>query len=159
VRAAGNADAAPDGEDAARAILFYDGVCGLCGRLVRFLLKRDDAGRLRYSPLQSAFAADVLRGHGVESGALDTVYLLSEHGGPREILLSRSSAVLAALELLGAGWRRLARAVGAVPRPWRDAAYDGIARIRYRVFGRSDRCAVPSPDHRDRFIEAGGARR
>jgi predicted DCC family thiol-disulfide oxidoreductase YuxK len=39
-----------------------------------------------------------------------------------------------------------------IPRPLRDAAYDFIAHIRYRVFGkRDDWCPVISPDLRARF--------
>ena len=37
-------------------IILYDGVCGLCNRLVQFLLKHDKHGRLRFASLQSEFA-------------------------------------------------------------------------------------------------------
>lgn len=140
------------------AILFYDGVCGLCNRLVRFLLKRDIAGRLRYAPLQSGFAAGVLHRHGEDPAHRDTVFLLTGHGASSERLLSRSEAVLVALQLLGKGWRALAGVLRLAPRPWRDAVYDRVARVRYRIFGKADRCAMPSPQNADRFIEPGGGR-
>jgi predicted DCC family thiol-disulfide oxidoreductase YuxK len=40
-----------------------------------------------------------------------------------------------------------------VPRFLRDWAYDGFARIRYRVFGRYDSCPIPTPEQRARFID------
>jgi predicted DCC family thiol-disulfide oxidoreductase YuxK len=40
-----------------------------------------------------------------------------------------------------------------VPRPVRDWGYDIVARNRYRWFGRTDSCMVPTPELRARFIE------
>ena len=37
----------------ANPIILYDGVCGLCNRLVQFLLTHDREGRLRFAALQS----------------------------------------------------------------------------------------------------------
>ena len=51
---------------ASNPIVFYDGVCGLCNRLVQFLLKHDREGRLRFASLQSDFAAKVLGRHGFD---------------------------------------------------------------------------------------------
>jgi predicted DCC family thiol-disulfide oxidoreductase YuxK len=33
-------------------VLFFDGECGLCNRVVRLMLRLDRRGRLRYAPLQ-----------------------------------------------------------------------------------------------------------
>jgi predicted DCC family thiol-disulfide oxidoreductase YuxK len=35
----------------------------------------------------------------------------------------------------------------------RDAAYDLVARFRYRFFGRYESCPVPSAGQRARFID------
>jgi predicted DCC family thiol-disulfide oxidoreductase YuxK len=56
------------------------------------------------------------------------------------------------LERLGGGWRVLARLGGLVPRPIRDAVYDLVARVRYRVFGRKDdACPIIPEALRSRF--------
>ncbi len=39
-----------------------------------------------------------------------------------------------------------------IPRSVRDAVYRWIARNRYRWFGRTDACALPPPDLRERFL-------
>ncbi len=39
-----------------------------------------------------------------------------------------------------------------VPRPVRDAVYDGIARNRYRWFGRMESCRIPTPALSGRFL-------
>ena len=46
----------------------------------------------------------------------------------------------------------IAIAFGVVPRVIRNAMYDGVARIRYRIFGRTkDACPMVPPDLRSRF--------
>lgn len=131
-------------------MIFYDGVCGLCDRTVRFVLRRDDAGRFRFAPLQSDYAAVVLARHGRDAGDLDSVSLLLDPGGPGERLLAKSDAVLAILDGLGGAWR-LAALARWLPRAWRDAAYDALARRRYRWFGRFEQCPIPSPPLRARL--------
>jgi len=40
-----------------------------------------------------------------------------------------------------------------VPRPLADWLYDRIALNRYTLFGRTDRCMIPPPEWRARFID------
>ena len=47
------------------------------------------------------------------------------------------------------GWLRWLRHV---PRPVRDAGYDLLGRVRYRLFGRREECMVPDADLRTRFL-------
>ena len=43
-------------------------------------------------------------------------------------------------------WLRL------VPRPLRDWVYNGVARHRYRIFGRREECLLMLPGWRERFL-------
>jgi predicted DCC family thiol-disulfide oxidoreductase YuxK len=133
-------------------VVFFDGVCGLCDRLVQFLLPRDRHARLRFAPLQSDLARRTLLKHGLDPSNLDSVVVVSNWGLPPERAFTRSGAVLHTLEELGGGWRVLARAAGIVPLPIANAAYALIARSRYRIFGRFDACRLPRPEWRDRFL-------
>jgi len=54
-------------------IVLYDGVCGLCNRLVQFILNRDTSDRFRFASLQSDFAQQLMTKHGVDPHDLDTV--------------------------------------------------------------------------------------
>jgi len=49
-------------------------------------------------------------------------------------------------------WRWLG-VVGVVPSALLDRGYDLIARHRYRLFGRYERCLLPAPQYRERFID------
>jgi predicted DCC family thiol-disulfide oxidoreductase YuxK len=136
-------------------IILYDGVCGLCHRLNRFVLARDAAGRFRFAALQSPLAGEILARHGRDPRDLDTLYLVLGHGQADERLLRKSDAALWILRELGGPWRA-APALRVVPRRLRDLGYDLVARSRYRVFGRYDTCPLPDPRHRGRFLDQSG---
>jgi predicted DCC family thiol-disulfide oxidoreductase YuxK len=134
-----------------KTVVLYDGVCGLCNRMVQFLLRHDCHDRFRFSPLQSDFAASLLAKHGLNASDLDSVSIVADHGLPTEQAFAKSDAVLRAATELGSGWRAagLARIF---PRPFRDWFYDLVARNRYRVFGKYDTCPIPKSEHRAKFI-------
>lgn len=139
--------------DCASPVVLYDGVCGLCNRLVQFSLKRDARHQLRFASLQSDFACEILERHGRDPRDLDTVYLVDNCGGPNQQLLARSDAVIALLRILGGGWRVMAAISCLVPRSLRDWIYGVIARNRYRIFGKNDSCFLPPADYRERFLD------
>ncbi len=133
-----------------RHLVLYDGDCGLCDRTVQRLLRADRHGVLAYAPLQGPTAAAVRARHAAVP-ALDSILLLADAGMPGERLLARSDAALELARIVGGGWRLLGIA-RALPRPWRDAAYDFVARRRHRWFGRPEVCSVPPPATRRRFL-------
>ena len=134
-------------------IVLYDGVCGLCNRLVQFLLKHDTHDRFRFASLQSEFANNVLRHHGADPHDLDTVYVVKDYGQPVQSLLARSDAVLYMLAQLGGVWK-LAGVGRGLPKAFRDAIYKVVARNRYRVFGKYESCMLPEPKHRAKFLDS-----
>lgn len=133
-------------------LLLYDGDCGLCSRVVQFVLPRDRRARFRFAALQGDTARALLSRYGKNPDALDTVYAVVDAGTPSERLLDRSDAGLFVLEQLGGAWR-LAAPLWLVPRVVRDAVYRYIARNRIAWFGRADACTLPAPEHRARFVE------
>jgi predicted DCC family thiol-disulfide oxidoreductase YuxK len=133
-------------------IVLYDGVCGLCNRLVQFLLKHDRRDRFRFASLQSDFASVLLKRHSLDPHDLDTVYVVRDYNESNEILLARSDAILYMLAQLGGVWK--VTGIGRVlPKSFRDAAYKVVARNRYRVFGKHESCMLPEPKHRDKFLD------
>ena len=134
-------------------IILYDGVCGLCNRLVQFLLKHDKQGRLRFASLQSGFAERVLTRHGIDPKDLDTVQVVVDYERPEERVLGRSDAILHAGKQLGMPWHVLAGMARVVPRALRDVVYRFVARNRYHVFGKYETCMLPDPNQRHRFLD------
>ena len=130
-------------------VLFYDGGCGLCHRAVRFVLRADREGRaFRFAPLGGR-TFDELVLPAVRAGLPDSIVLRTAEGA----LLTRSAAALHVLRRLGGGWRWAAGLLSAVPRGVRDAGYDFVARIRFRLFARpEDSCPVVPAPLRGRFL-------
>jgi predicted DCC family thiol-disulfide oxidoreductase YuxK len=133
------------------ATIFYDGGCGLCHRFVRFALAEDcEENRFRFAPLEGhAFA--VLRKSSDRSEMLDGIdsIVLSPPDGS---LLVRAEAVLEIGKRMGGLWRVAATAADIFPIKVLDAGYDGIARIRRRIFATPpDACPILPDRLRERF--------
>jgi len=136
-----------------RHLILYDGVCGLCNRLVLFILPRDRRDAFVFAGMQSDLAARVLQRHGRDASAVDTFFVVRDYEMPDERLLDRSDAGLFVAKTLGRGWQ-LFWPLRRVPRRLRDVGYRLVARNRYRIFGRLDQCLLPSPAARHKFLDA-----
>ena len=134
-------------------IILYDGICGLCNRFVRFILKRDKRNAFRFSSQQSEFAANILRRHGINPEQLDTVYLVLDYNQPTERLLARNAATTEILVQLGGMWRFWASILRLFPQSFRDWRYNLVARNRYRFFGKYETCPLPDPKDRHKFLD------
>lgn len=134
-------------------LVLFDGVCGLCNRVNRFILRRDRRDRFRFAALQGALAAGLLARHGCDAAGLDTSYVIADWGGPQERLFCKGRGALYVLRALGGVWS-LAVVLAPLPTCLLDTVYDFIAGRRYRWFGRYDVCPLPAPEHRAKFVDA-----
>lgn len=139
-------------EPEANPIVLYDGVCGLCNRLVQFILKHDYNDRFRFAALQSDFSFKLLSKHGHDPHDLDTVYLVKNYNQSGEDLLMRSDAILYTLNKLGGIWS-LSVIGRLIPRALRDVFYKIVARNRYSIFGKHESCMLPEPKYRAKFLD------
>jgi predicted DCC family thiol-disulfide oxidoreductase YuxK len=133
---------------AAHSMVFYDGACGLCHRTVRFAIARDrDGSRFRFAALGGETFRRLVP-ETARAGLPDSIVVLTPDGR----LLTRSAAVVHILERIGGTWRLPAELLELIPRAIRDLGYNGLARIRYRLFERPvDACPVTPPTLRTRF--------
>ncbi len=136
--------------DAEPTIILFDGRCGLCTRSVQFILKRDRDARFRFAPLESAAAARACARIGVPAPVAnepDSVLVIADGR-----LLERSDASLAIAARLPLPWPMFG-IFRILPRALRDWLYRIVARNRYRWFGKSETCMMPTPEQRARFLE------
>lgn len=131
--------------EAARCILFFDGVCGLCNKAVDFVLARDVEGHFQFAPLQGETARQLLSPS--DASDLSSMVLLIEGRTYR-----RSSAAVRILWQLSFGWQLLGTLLWLIPLPIRNLGYRLIACNRYRFFGRHETCRMPTPAERSRFL-------
>ncbi len=128
-------------------VIVFDGVCTLCSRWVRFLLRFDRRGRYRFAAMQGAHGRRLMRAHGLDPDD-PLSFLLVEQGRAH----TDTDAIVRVLAGLGGIWQ-LARLARLLPRPLRDRGYRWLARNRYRWFGRHDACYLPTPAQAARFLD------
>ncbi|WMJ70279.1 DCC1-like thiol-disulfide oxidoreductase family protein [Stenotrophomonas sp. 24(2023)] len=132
---------------AAEATIVFDGVCALCSRWVRFLLRFDRRRRYRFAAMQGTQGSALLLTHGLDPKDPLSFLLVDGEGAWTD-----TDAIVRVLVGLGGAWR-LAGVLRWLPRHWRDVAYRALARNRYRWFGRHDACYLPAPDEVARFLD------
>jgi predicted DCC family thiol-disulfide oxidoreductase YuxK len=133
------------------AIVLFDGVCHLCSSSVNFIIRRDPRARFKFAPLQSPTGQALLHRHRLSINTLDTLVLI-EAGRA----YTRSTAVLRVARRLSGLWPVAYFGI-VVPKPVRDAVYRIIAQNRYKWFGRRAECMLPTPEVKERFLQAEGA--
>lgn len=133
-------------------LVLYDGVCGLCDRLVQFLLTHDHRRVFNFASLQSATGQAMLERYRRDSRDLTSFYLVANYRTPDSRLFMKSDAALFVASALAWPWKAM-RLVRMVPKGIRDRLYDLVARNRYRVFGRYEQCLMPRPEFRSRFVD------
>ncbi|NJC40053.1 putative DCC family thiol-disulfide oxidoreductase YuxK [Brevundimonas alba] len=133
-----DAQGEPDG------LILFDGVCVFCSRWVRFVIDHDPERRFTFTPIQSERGRRLAERFGINPDAPETNAVI--WNGKAWLKSDAALTVLGALP-----GTRLMAILKRIPRPLRDPFYDLIARNRYRIFGRTDTCMVPSPADRERF--------
>ena len=123
-----------------KALVFFDGQCGLCDSFVRFILQKDRRGRLLCAPLQGATARRFLQKEDREN--LKSIIFLKDGK-----ILRESQAIAEILAIL---YPRAAGLLKILPKtlPWGfyNIFYRLIAKNRYSIWGGKGRSRRPARD-------------
>jgi predicted DCC family thiol-disulfide oxidoreductase YuxK len=134
------------------AIVFYDGACGLCHRIVRFILAEDRQAVFRLAPLQGRFFEQTV-GAAMRESLPDSIVVRTADGR----LLSRARGSIEIGAALGGIWRLLSMIAACLPQRLADGAYDRIAAARRGLFAPpATTCPLVPPALRARFIDEEG---
>jgi len=134
-------------------LVLYDGVCGLCSRLLQFVLEHDHRAVFTFAPLQSTTGKAMVERFGGSPNELTSFYVFANYRASHPQMFSRSSAALFVAGELGWPWK-VAVLARVLPPALLNRMYDVVARTRYRLFGRLEHCLTPRPEFRSRFIDA-----
>lgn len=124
-----------------------DGECALCTMGARLIARFDRAGTIRICRSQSPLGAALLRHYGLDPGDPESWLFIADG----QAHTSLDGMIRAGRHVGGAGL--LLQPLRLLPRVAQDWLYRRVARNRYRLFGRTDMCAVPDPALRARLIE------
>ncbi|MEJ7627787.1 MAG: thiol-disulfide oxidoreductase DCC family protein [Ferruginibacter sp.] len=127
-------------------IILFDGICNLCNRSVQFVIKNDPAGLFKFTPLQGNTGKKILSDFKLSTLHFDS-FILFENGK----IYTRSTAALLVAKKLKSPVKLLYGFI-IVPPVIRNVVYNFIAKNRYRWFGKTDSCMIPSPALQDRFL-------
>ena len=128
------------------SIILFDGICNLCNSSVNFIIDHDKKNEFRFASLQSEAGQDLLKKFHRNVNDFDSIILV-ENGEHYE----RSSAVLKIVKKFPGLWKLLYLFI-IVPKPLRDFVYDIIADNRYKWFGKTECCRVPTPELKEKFL-------
>jgi predicted DCC family thiol-disulfide oxidoreductase YuxK len=126
-------------------LILFDGVCVLCSRWAQFVIARDPAASFRFVAVQEPYGDKLAHRLGIDTEFPETNAAVL--GGRAYFKSDAAIEVLSRLPRWS--WVRIGRLA---PRWLRDAAYDLIARNRYRWFGRTDQCLLPTPELARHFL-------
>ncbi|KGN51836.1 uncharacterized protein LOC101209995 [Cucumis sativus] len=131
-------------------VVIYDGVCHLCHRGVKWVIKVDKYKKIKFCCLQSKTAEPYLRLSGLDREDVSHRFVFIEgHGSYHQA----STAALRVLSYLPLPYSALS-AFLIIPTPLRDSIYDTVARHRYDMFVKAEGCLVLQDEELlERFID------
>ena len=127
-----------------KQIVFYDGDCGFCNRTVGFVLKHEKSSEIYFTALQSEFSKQFFEAKNIHLIDFETFYFFSDGE-----LYERSTAGLELSRYLRFPYS-LVICLKWIPKKWRDAVYNRIAKNRKKLAG--NYCFLPDTEQRKRFI-------
>lgn len=119
-----------------KILVQFDGMCILCSRAVRLILKADRKKKFMFQALQ--FSS--------ENQDFETIIVTHDH-----LTYEYFDAILKIGKELGGIYSAVA-IFRLLPRSWRNSLYLWIARNRFRWFGKRNSCYLPTEDEMERFI-------
>lgn len=127
-------------------VILFDGVCNLCNGAVNFIIDRDTHQQFRFASLQSEAGEQLLAQYDLPTAYLRSLVLVEDGG-----VYTKSTAALRIARRLDGLWS-LSYVFMVLPPVIRDYLYNIVAQYRYRLFGRSESCRLPTEAERARFL-------
>ena len=126
-------------------IILFDGECNFCEKSVQFIIKRDPNGYFKFASLQSEIGKKLRKKYNVPEH-IDSLLLIEQ-----DKWYDKSSAALRICKNLK-GFYKISFVFLIIPKPIRDFFYDILAKNRYKWFGKTNHCVIPSQKIRNRFL-------
>jgi predicted DCC family thiol-disulfide oxidoreductase YuxK len=127
-------------------IILFDGVCNFCNSSINFIIDHDPEKHFKFTPLQSDLGQEILKKFNKNTGDFDSVILLKNNQ-----LYQKSEAAVEIAKYLSGAWKYLSF-FGILPTFFLNFFYDIVAKNRYKIFGKTDECRMPTPELRERFL-------
>jgi predicted DCC family thiol-disulfide oxidoreductase YuxK len=131
---------------AEQPVILFDGVCNFCNSAVNFIIKQDRKKIFKFAALQSVAGQNLLQQYNLPTQNFDSFILIDNSK-----IYKSSCAGLRLYNKLPWYWK-WSQVFWIVPKLLRDAAYNVIAKNRYKWFGKKETCMIPSSEVKERFL-------
>lgn len=123
------------------ALMLFDGQCIFCSRSVRFIFQRVDSEQIQFCPMQNSKGQELLSELNMPLQDFETLIVIKDN----EVLI-KSAAVLFIASIMPRPWSWLGQFLSIFPPQFLDSLYGLVARNRFKILGRSDRCYIPGAE-------------
>ncbi|ENX11374.1 MAG TPA: DUF393 domain-containing protein [Acinetobacter sp.] len=128
-------------------IILFDAVCVICNGWAKFLIKYDKKIQFKLVSAQSELGTALLKHYQMSTEHYTTMVVIKDGK-----LYTESTALLKVMQHLGFPFS-LMNAGYFIPRFIRDFLYRLVALNRYKLFGKTDSCLIPSLENKRHFLE------
>lgn len=128
-------------------IILFDAVCVICNGWAKFLIKYDKKIQFKLVSAQSELGTALLKHYQMSTEHYTTMVVIKDGK-----LYTESTALLKVMQHLGFPFS-LMNAGYFIPRFIRDFLYRLVALNRYKLFGKTDSCLIPSHENKCHFLE------
>lgn len=128
-------------------IILFDAICVICNGWAKFLIKHDKKLKFKLVSAQSTFGEQILQYYAMSTTHYTTMIVILNGQ-----LYTESTALLKVMQHLGLPFS-LMNTGYLIPRPIRDFLYRCVALNRYKLFGQTNTCLLPSADNKLHFLE------
>ena len=130
-----------------KKLILFDGVCNLCNDSVLRVIKYDKKNTFLFAALQSEAGIKIISHLNIDTKKIDSI-ILYEPGVAYDI---KSTAALKIMNDFGGLWK-ISQLGFLLPESVRNYVYDFIAKNRYQWFGKKERCMIPTPELKTKFL-------
>lgn len=131
-----------------KKIILFDGVCNFCNASIRFIMKRDKKDCFRFASLESNLGKKLTDERGIDTSKIDSIILID----PGNAYYIKSSAALEISKGMSGLYPLLSIFIY-LPEGFRDWVYDIVAKNRYKWFGTTETCPMPSAEEQSKFLD------
>ncbi|MDC3337419.1 DCC1-like thiol-disulfide oxidoreductase family protein [Flavobacteriales bacterium] len=128
-------------------IILFDGVCNLCNSSVRRIIKKERNPIFKFASIQSDFGQNILIQYNKDPKKMDSIVLVKN-----KRIYEKSRAIFRIAFQLKMPYPCI-YIFWLIPYFARDWVYDIIAANRYKWYGKSEECWIPTAELSDRFID------
>lgn len=126
-------------------IVFFDGKCNLCNSFVQFVIARDKKEIFKFCQLQNETGKLIEKKIDLRTSLETTV------GLKNGLYATHSDVLKMVAKTFGGPWSLLIPLYW-LPKAFRDMIYSWVAKNRYKLFGKQEKCMIPNPALESRFL-------